>query len=157
LKHAVTTAGARAEIPMNIAMAKSLWNAIVDMVEKRLSTETLKKPIVFALYTPEDNHHVVIDYREIPTVRVKGNYPNGNYDYSYPGIKKLDFYSPKGKGRWFSGTLVVGDGTDLDASDKEWMVKEQLYFRIKMVRADNGKLQWKTYCIDFPEVLLNLT
>ena len=142
---------------MNLTMTNTLWNEILDIVKKRLSTETLKKPIVFALYTPEDNHHVVIDYREISTVKVKGTYPNGSYDYSYPGIKDLGFYSPKGTGRWFSGTLVVGDGTDLDASDKEWMVKEELYFRIKMVRDDNGNLQRKTYCIDFPEVSLNLT
>ncbi|MGD0794751.1 MAG: hypothetical protein ABR958_04050 [Dehalococcoidales bacterium] len=141
---------------MNITIAKSLWNEIVDMVEKRLSTEILKKPIVFALYTPEDNNYMVIGYREIPTVRVKGNYPKGDYDYTYPGIKKEGFYPPKGNGRWFSGTLVVGDGTDLDASDKEWMVKEQLYFRIKMDKTENGNLQLKTYCIDFPEILLDL-
>lgn len=141
---------------MNVTMPKSLWNTIITIVEKQLSIEALKKPIVFALYTPEDNHYEIIDYREIPTVRVKGDYPNGEYDYDYPGIKKLDFYSPKGTGRWFSGTLVVGDGTDLDSSDKEWIVKEQLYFRIKMDCVGNGKLQWKTYCIDFPSVSLNL-
>ena len=141
---------------MNVTIPKSLWNTIIAVVEKQLSIEALKKPIVFALYTPEDSHYEVIDYREIPTVKVKGEYPDGDYEYTYPGISKRGFYPPKGTGRWFSGTLVVGDGTDLDASDKEWMVKEQLYFRIKMVGADNGKLQWKIYCIDFPSVSLNL-
>jgi hypothetical protein len=100
---------------------------------------------------------VVIGYREIPTVTVTGDYPKGNYDYKYPGIKKLDFYHPGGKGRWFSGTLVVGDDIDLDASDKKWMVRERLYFRIKMDIGDNGSLQSKAYSIDFPEIPINLT
>lgn len=141
---------------MNVTMPKSLWNAIIDMIEKRLSTETLKKPIVIALYTTEDNHYEVSDYREIPTVRVKGDYPKGDYDYDYPGIKKLGFYPPEGTRRWFSGTLVVGDGTDLDELDKHWMVREQLYFRIKMDKVDRNQLDWKAYCIDFPGVSLNL-
>ena len=85
---------------MNITISKSLWDSIVDILEKRLSTTTLKKPIVIALYTPEDNHYKVIDFREITTVSViKGEYPNGKYDYNYPGIKKDGFYplrwSPK--------------------------------------------------------------
>lgn len=46
---------------MNVTMPKSLWNAIIDMIEKRLSTETLKKPIVIALYTTEDNRYEVRD------------------------------------------------------------------------------------------------
>jgi len=142
---------------MNVTMSKSLWDELMDIVQKRLSVGKLQKPIVFALYTPEDNHYLVIGYREIPTVKITGNYPNGKYDYSYPGIKKEGFYPPKRGGRWFSGTLVVGDGTDLDTSDREWIVKEELYFRIKIVDKGNGDLQRKTYCIDFPEVLLNLT
>lgn len=142
---------------MDITMAKSLWDELLDIVQKRISTGALQKPLVFALYTPESNHYLVTGFREIPTVKVTGNYPNGKYDYSYPGIKKEGFYSPKGGGRWFSGTLVVGDGTELDISDKEWIVKEELYFRIKMAYDGNGNLHWKTYCIDFPEVLFNLT
>jgi hypothetical protein len=141
---------------MDVTMTKALWNELLDLVEKRLLTGSLVKPIVFALYTPENNHYSVIDYKEILTVRVNGNYPNGEYSYSYPGIKKDGFYPPKGKGRWFSGTLVVGDGIDLDKSDEEWIKKEELYFRIKMDNNNDGNLQWRAYCIDFPEVPINL-
>jgi len=141
---------------VNVTIPKHIWDDIIDSVQERFSTGRLEKPIVFALYTTEDIHTQVIDHKEIPTVEVKGDYPDGDYEYTYPGISKRGFYPPKGTGRWFSGTLVVGDGTDLDASDKEWMVKEQLYFRIKMDSGGNGELQWKAYCIDFPSVSLNL-
>jgi len=107
------------------------------------------------LYTPEDNHSRIISYREIPTVKVKGEYPNGDYEYNYPGIKDLGFYPPKGTGEWFSGMLVAGDGVDLGDLDKKWMVREQVDFRIKLDRDHNGNFYWKAYFLDFPEVQMN--
>jgi hypothetical protein len=139
-----------------IQMPRKLWEEMIGIVSSRLEKGSLDKPIVFALYTKEQDHHEVIDYREIPTVEVRGKYPD-DYTYQYPGIGKMDFYSPKGTGKWFSGTLVVGDGTDLDEDDKRWMVKEQLDFRIKMDINSQGHLSYKAYFMDFPVVSLNLT
>jgi hypothetical protein len=141
---------------MNIEIPKAVWDKIIATVTKRLAIGSLEKPIVFALYTTEDDYRKVVDYREIPTVRVKGDYPNGEYEYTYPGIKALGFYPPKGKGRWFSGTLVVGDGTTLSEVDMKWMIREQVYFRIKIEKGHDGQLYWKAYCIDFPAVSLDL-
>jgi len=137
-------------------MPHTLWEEIMQVVNNRLMQRSLDKPIVFALYTNEYNHYEIIDYREITTVKVIGDYPNGDYNYYYPGIKKLDFYPRKGTGKWFSGTLVVGDGTDLDEEDKKWMIRERLDFRIKMDRDSLGQLSWKAYYIDFPIASLDL-
>ena len=117
---------------------------------------SLDKPIVFALYTKEHNHHEIIGYREITTVKVSGDYPNGEYKYYYPGIKKQDFYLPKDTGKWFSGTLVVGDGIELDEEDKLWMIRDNMDFRIKMGRDPTGEWSYKAYCIDFPIISLDL-
>jgi len=91
---------------------------MMQRVNNRLVQGKLDKPIVFALYTSEQNHYEIIDCKEITTVKVTGNYPDGEYKYTYPGIKEQGFYPPKSSGRWFSGTLVVGDGVDLDVEDK---------------------------------------
>lgn len=50
-------------------MPHILWEEIRQIVETRLKQGSLKKPIVFALYTEEHDHHKVITYREIPTVK----------------------------------------------------------------------------------------
>jgi len=134
----------------------NLWKKIVRIVNNRLAQGTLDRPIVFAFYTDECNHCEIVDYREITTVKVKGNYPNGQYTYSYPGIKKQGFYPRKGTGKWFSGTLVVGDGIDLDEMDMKWMIRDQMDFRIKMDRDSLGQLSWKAYYADFAVVLLEL-
>lgn len=139
-----------------IQMPHTLWEEIMQVVNNRLIQGSLDKPIVFALYTKEYDHHEVIAYREIPTVKVIGDYPNGEYRYIYPGIKKMGFYPPKGVGRWFSGTLVVGGGIGLEEEDKKWMIREQLDFRIKMDRDALGQLSCKAYYIDFPVVSLDL-
>jgi hypothetical protein len=139
-----------------IQIPKALWGEMMESINSRLKKGSLDKPIVFALYTKEDDHHEVIDYKEITTVEVKGKYPD-DYTYNYPGITEMKFYSHKGAGKWFSGTLVVGDGTDLDEEDKKWMVKEQLDFRVKMDRTSQGDLSYRAYFIDFPVVPLNLT
>lgn len=135
-----------------IQMPHILWEEIQQIVKTRLKQGSLKKPIVFALYTKEHDHHEVITYREIPTVKVIGDYPNGEYRYIYPGIKSMDFYPRKCSGKWFSGTLVVGDGVELDEEDKKWMIREQLDFRIKMHVDPLGRLSWKAYFINFPIV-----
>ena len=139
-----------------IQIPSSLWKEMMKLINSKLAKGKLDKPIVFALYTKEDDHHEVIDYREIPTVAVTGNYPNGEYDYKYPGIKALNFYPDKGEGKWFSGTLVVGDGTELDEGDKSWMLRDKMDFRIKMDRDPLGKWSYKAYCVDFPTVSLDL-
>jgi hypothetical protein len=135
-----------------IQMPLILWEEMQQIVKTRLKQGSLKKPIVFALYTDEHDHHKVIAYREIPTVKVIGDYPNGEYRYVYPGIKSKGFYPRKGSGKWFSGTLVVGDGTALEDEDKKWMIREQLDFRIKMQLDSPERLSWKAYFIDFPIV-----
>jgi len=140
-----------------IQIPNTLWEEMRQIVDNRLIQGSLDKPIVFALYTKEHDHHEIIEYREIPKVQVVGNYPKGEYYYKYPGIGKLDFYQPKGSGKWFSGTLVVGDGTDLDESDKRFMVsRDQMDFRIKMDRDPTGGWSYKAYCIDFPTASLDL-
>ncbi len=139
-----------------IQIPGSLWKEMMKLINGRLTKGKLDKPIVFALHTKEHDHYKIIEYREIPTVAVTGNYPNGEYDYNYRGIKALDFYPPKGEGKWFSGTLVVGDTTELDEGDKKLMIRDKMDFRIKMDRDPQGQLSWKTYYIDFPTVLLEL-
>lgn len=142
----------RRDISRAIQMPHVLWGEMQQIVKNRLKQGSLKKPIVFALYTEEHDHHKVITYREIPTVKVIGDYPNGEYHYIYPGIKSMDFYPRKGAGKWFSGTLVVGGGLELDEEDKKWMIREQLDFRIKMDTDSLGRFSWKAYFIDFPIV-----
>ncbi len=58
----------------------------------------------------------------------------------------------KGTEKWFSGMLVAGDRTELDDHDKKWMVREQVYFRIKLNKKREGNFEWKAYWLDFPEV-----
>jgi len=140
-----------------IRMPNVLWKEMLNLIEDRLKKGELDRPIVFALYTKEHDHHEIVDYREITTVTVTGDYPNGKYNYYYPGIRNLGFYLPTGTGKWFSGTLVFGDGTDLDEQDKRMMVsRDQMDFRIKMHRDSLGELSWKVYYIDFPIVSLDL-
>lgn len=127
------------------------------VINDRLTKGDLEKPIVFALFTKEDDHCEIVSYRKIPTVRViKGDYPNGDYNYIYPGIKDRGFYPPKGAGKWFSGTLVVGDGIDLDEDDRKWMIRDQMDFRIKVDRDAKGRLSCKAYYLDCPSVPLEL-
>lgn len=140
---------------MNIEISKAIWEEIQANVRTRLRTR-LTKPIVFALYTLENNHRKVTGYREIPTVRVSGSYPDGDFEYTYPGIKAMGFYPPKGTGRWFSGTLVFGAGIDLNEKDKKWMIREQLYFRIKIDTNNKGEWEQRAYCVDFPIAAVEL-
>jgi hypothetical protein len=135
-----------------IKTPRTIWDEMIQAITDRLTKGSLDKPIVFALYTKEHDHYEIVDYREITTVMVKGDYPNGEYDYCYPGIKKQGFYPHKGTGKWFSGTLVVGDGTELEEGDKQWMIRDQMDFRIKMDADPQGRLSWKAYFINFPIV-----
>ncbi len=139
-----------------IQIPSTLWEEIMQAVNNKLIRGRLDKPVVFALYTKEHNHYEVVAYREIITVKVRGDYPNGEYNYIYPGIKEQGFYPPKGTGKWFSGTLIVGDGTDLEELDKQWMIRDQMDFRIKMDRDSLGQLFWKAYYIDFLIASLDL-
>ena len=139
-----------------IKISYTLWDKIMELVNQRLTKGSLDKPIIFALYTKEDNHYEIVDFREIATVKVTGDYPNGEYEYRYPGIKKQGFYPPKTSGKWFSGTLVVGAGTELWEGEKEWMIRDKMDFRIKMDRDSLGQLSWTVYYVDFPIALLEL-
>ena len=141
---------------MNIKIPRQIFNHIEAVIKQRANAGKLDKPIVFAMYTTVDDHSEIIDYKEIPTVQVTGNYPNGDYDYKYLGISELGFYPKKSTGRWFSGTLVFGDRTELDESDKKWMLRDEMYFRIKVYKDSDGKLQWRVYYLDYPEVSLDL-
>ena len=123
-------------------------------IEGRLAQGPLNKPIIFALYTSEKDHCEILCYKEITSVVVRGNYPNGDYAYNYPGIKKAGFYPPSGAGKWFSGTLVVGTGTDLEEGDKEWMIRDHMDFRILMDM--DSPRQYKVYYMDFPVATLEL-
>ena len=133
----------------SIKVSSNLWDEIMQVINDRLKRGSLNKPIVFALYTKEDNHYGIIDFKEITTVQVTGDYPKGKYTYHYPGIKQQGFYPRKGEGKWFSGTLVVGDNTELDEGDKKWMIRDKMDFRIKMDRDSKGQLSCKAYYIDF--------
>lgn len=133
-----------------IRMPRALWDKMIHVINDRLEKGTLDKPIILAIYTDEHDHRKVVDYREIPTVKVRGNYPKGDYEITYPGIKTMGFYPRKGTGKWFSGTLVVGDSTELYERDKRWMIRDQMDFRIKMDRDAQGQLNWKAYQINFP-------
>jgi len=141
---------------VNIKIPRQIFNHIEAVIKQRANAGKLDKPIVFAMYTTVDDHSEIIDYKEIPTVQVTGDYPNGDYDYKYLGISELGFYPKKSTGRWFSGTLVFGDRTELDESDKKWMLRDEMYFRIKAAMDNNGKLVWKAYYLDYPEVSLGL-
>ncbi len=135
----------------SIRIPKSLWRKMEERVEEYARDNTnLWPPLVFALYSKEDNHYEIISYREITTVQVSGD------SYKYPGIKKLDFYPRKGTGKWFSGTLVVGDELELDNEDKSLMRRDGMDFRIKMDRDPTGGWSYKAYCIDFPTASLDL-
>ena len=132
-------------------MPKGLWQGILKRAEEyQQQNSNLWPPLVFALYGKEDNHYEIVDYREITTVQVKGD------NYTYPGIKKLDFYPQKGAGKWFAGTLVVGDSTELDKGDKVWMLRDKMDFRIKMDRDPLGQWAYKAYYIDFLTASLDL-
>lgn len=139
-----------------IQMPHMLWEEMRQIVMTRLKGGSLRKPIVFALYTDEHDHHKVISYREITTVKVIGDYQKGKYDYCYSGIKNQDFYPHKGTGKWFSGTLVVGDGTELEEGDKQWIFGDKMDFRIKMEMDPVARLAGKAYFIDFPVVPVDL-
>ena len=71
-------------------------------------------------------------------------------------MREAGFYPDKGEGKRFPGTLVVGDGTELDDGDKSWMLRDRMDFRIKMDRNPTGGWSYKAYCIDFPIVSLDL-
>jgi hypothetical protein len=136
-----------------------MWEAILGSMDGRLAQRNLEQPIVIALDTPETNHYQVIGWREILTVtvtRVIGHYPNGKYEYTYPGVTKAGFYHAKGKGIWFSGTLVVGDAIMLSEPDMRWMRKEGLYFRIKRDRNAQGEWDCRAYDRDFAPASLRL-
>jgi hypothetical protein len=140
---------------MNIKIPRFIFNDIETIISQRVNAGKLDKPIVFALYTTVNDHSEVTDYKEIPTVKVTGDYPYGDYDYKYPGISELHFYPKKSSGKWFSGTIVFGDGTTIDESDKKWMLRDEMYFRIKGIVDDKGKIHWKAYYLDYPEVAID--
>jgi hypothetical protein len=78
-----------------------------------------------------------------------------------PHLSVLAKLSPrkeaKGSGKWFSGSAVFGDGVDLGDEDRRWIVREQLYFRIKMdTDPVTGQLISNSFLLDFPKVNLNI-
>ena len=135
----------------SIRIPKSLWQKMEERREEyAVENPSLWPPLVFALYGKEDNHYEIIGYKIAPVQK------KGDDDYTCRGMKNLDFYPHKGEGKWFSGTLVVGDGIELDEGDKLWMIRDKMDFRIKMHRDLMGKWSYKAYCIDFPTVSLEL-
>ena len=86
---------------MNIRIPRYIFNQIETIIKQRVDAGKLDKPVVFALYTTVNEHSEIIDYKEIPTVKVTGDYPDGDYDYKYLGISELGFYPKKSTGRWF--------------------------------------------------------
>lgn len=135
----------------SIRIPKSLWQEMVEKAEEYArDNPSLWPPLVFALYSKEDNHYEIIDYRKAPVQK------KGDDDYTCRGMRDAGFYPDKGEGKWFSGTLVIGDGIELDDGDKFWMIRDQMDFKIKMDRDPLGQLSWKAYYIDFPIVSLDL-
>ena len=136
---------------LSIRIPKVLWQKMEERVEEYTrENPSLWPPIVFALYGKENNHYEIIEYREAPVQR------KGDDDYTCRGMGKQGFYPGKGEGKWFSGTLVVGDTIQLDDGDKSWMVRDRMDFRIKMDKDPTGKWSCKAYYIDFPIVSLDL-
>ena len=118
----------------SIRIPKVLWQKMEEGVEEYArKNPSLWPPLVFALYGKEDNHYEIIAYREAPVQK------KGDDDYSCRGMQRLGFYPDKGEGKWFSGTLVVGDGTELDDGDKFWMLRDKMDFRIKMKKNPVGQ------------------
>ena len=135
----------------SIRIPKALWQKMEERREEyAVKNPSLWPPLVFALYSKEDNHYEIIDYKIAPVQK------KGDDDYTCRGMKNLAFYPDKGEGKWFSGTLVVGDGTELDEGDKSWMLRDKMDFRIKMDRDAAGEWSYKAYCIDFPTASLDL-
>ena len=135
----------------SIRMPKSLWQEMVEKAEEYArDNSSLWPPLVFALYGKEDNHYEIIDYRKAPVQK------KGDDDYTCRGMRDAGFYPDKGEGKWFSGTLVIGDGTELDDGDKFWMLRDKMDFRIKMARDPVRQWSCKAYCIDFPTASLDL-
>ncbi len=134
-----------------IRMPKSLWQEMVEKAEEYArDNPSLRPPLVFALYSKEDNHYEIIDYRKAPVQK------KGDDDYTCRGMRDAGFYPDKGEGKWFSGTLVIGDGIELDDGDKFWMLRDKMDFRIKMARDPVRQWSCKAYCIDFPTASLDL-
>jgi hypothetical protein len=115
----------------------TLWKEITNKVTKLAPQGMPWPPIVFALYGKEEDHFDIVGYRQIENVKAKGD-----DDYHYPGIRDQGFYKPKGSGKWFSGTLVVGDGLDIDDGDKRWMARDGMDFRIKLHR-EKASAPWQ--------------
>ena len=135
----------------SIRIPKALWQKMEERRKEYAGENpSLWLPLVFALYSKEDDHYEIIDYREAPVQK------RGDDEYSCRGMKGQGFYPRKGTGKWFSGTLVVGSGIDLDEVDKKWMIRDQMDFRIKMDRDPTGEWSYKAFCIDFPTASLDL-
>lgn len=139
-----------------VSIPRVIWNDMVNEVKKRRTTQPTDKPIVFALYTREDDHLEVIERREMQ-VKVSGNYASGDFTYKHPGAKRDGFYPPSGTGRWFSGTWVFGDGLELDDDDRRWMIRDQMAFRVKVALDSRGEMQSKAHVLSFVESSIKLT
>ena len=136
-----------------IRIPAALWGEITRTADRLCPSALPWPPLVFALYGSEDDHFEIIDYRRIETVKSRGQ-----DDYYYPGVKKLGFYPPKGTGKWFSGTLVVGDGLELDDDDRRWMIRDQMDFRIKMHRVlADDPWQHRVYILEVLEASLDIS
>ena len=138
-----------------VGIPVKLWDEMIALIENLSHGVSPWPPIVFALYGCEDDHFDIILYKRIESVTATK--VRGEDSYSYPGLRKANFYPPPGTGKWFSGTLVVGDGLDLDksdesGSDKWWMRKDGMDFRIKMDR-QNPHEPWehRVYVLDVHE------
>jgi len=135
----------------SVRIPKTIWQEMETNIQKYAKKNpSLWPPLVFALYGKEDNHYEIIGYRRAPVQK------KGENDYQCRGMRDAGFYPDKGEGKWFSGTLVIGDGIELDDVDKFWMLRDKMDFRIKMARDPEGKWQYRAYYIDFPVVSLDL-
>ena len=127
-----------------------MLDTVMAESERLLVTGTVP-PIVYALYTSEVDHFTVVEAIQIE--RVKKDAKGG---YTYPGISKLGYYPKRGNGRWFSGTLVIGDGLDLEQDDKSWMIRDEMFFRIKAHKDSSGFWDLRTYVVEVSPTQLNL-
>ena len=138
-----------------VEISRELWQKIIQKITA-LAPAKSPTPIVFALYGEESDHLNIIDYRHIEKVKETST------GYSYPGIKKLGFYPPRGTGKWFSGTLVVGIGFEFDnsitsGSDRYWMIRDKMDFRIMMDRpSPHAAWEQKVYILEINERELKL-
>ncbi len=135
----------------NLRIDRVVWDQVLTHLSKLPPGALSWPPVVFAMYGDEADHLHIISCREITTVKAKGD-----RGYRYPGIKDCGFYPERGTGIWFTGTLVAGDGLELNHDDRHWMIRDEMDFRVKLDRSGEREWDWRAYVVEVNETTLHL-